>query len=109
MTPLCRLEEIEDGEARGFDLGRGAEPREILVLRQGAAVFGYVNACPHLGVPLEFLPDRFLTADGRFLLCATHGAIFRKEDGFCLAGPCSGQALRPVPLRLDAEGRVFLA
>lgn len=61
----------------------------------------YVNACPHLGIPLEPLPDRFLDGAGRHFVCSTHGARFRVEDGFCIAGPCTGDRLEAVPARLE--------
>jgi nitrite reductase/ring-hydroxylating ferredoxin subunit len=105
---LCRPDEIPDGEARGFDLGRGAEPREVFLVRAGARLFGYVNACPHLGTPLEFNPDGFLTADGSALLCSTHGALFRIADGHCFAGPCAGLALTALALEIAADGGVYL-
>lgn len=107
-TPLCRLEEIEDGEGKGFVLGAGVERRELVVIREGRRVHGYLNACPHLGTPLELLPDRFMNADGSYVLCHTHGALFEIETGYCIAGPCAGQSLTPVPLRLDADGTVRL-
>lgn len=107
-VPLCRLADLADGESKGFDRGPGASPRDIFLVREGAAVRGYVNACPHLGVPLEFQPDRFLTADGAYILCATHGALFRIEDGHCFAGPCAGLGLEPLALTVDAEGQVLL-
>jgi nitrite reductase/ring-hydroxylating ferredoxin subunit len=47
-------------------------------------------------------PDRFMTADGRALLCTTHGAQFRPEDGYCFRGPCKGRRLAPLQLHNDA-------
>ena len=108
MRRLCGLDEIADGEARGFDFGRGAEPREVFLVRDGRRVHGYVNSCPHLGTPLEFNPDGFLTADGSAILCSTHGALFRIADGHCFAGPCAGLALTPLDLELAADGGVYL-
>lgn len=105
---LCRLEEIEDGEAKGFVLGEGAERIDILVVREGKATFGYVNACPHVGTPLDLNEDDFMSEDGSHLLCHTHGALFRIEDGFCVAGPCTGDVLTPVAVAVDEEGRVIL-
>jgi nitrite reductase/ring-hydroxylating ferredoxin subunit len=103
--PLCRLEDIPDGQAKGFVLGEGAARRNVLVARRGDAVFGYVNTCPHAGVPLDWEPDRFMSLDGRHLQCATHGAQFRVEDGFCFRGPCAGYSLTKVPVRVE-EGAV---
>jgi len=110
---LCRLEDIEDGQAKGFTLGEGPGDegpgaREIFVLREDDQVFGYVNSCPHLGTPLNWDGDRFISDDSGLILCATHGALFEIEDGACVSGPCAGQALEAVPVALDAQGRVVL-
>ena len=105
---LCRLDEIEDGEGRGFTLGEGIDATDLLVVRQGKKVYGYVNSCPHAGTPLDWVPDRFLNADGSRLMCHTHGALFRIEDGFCTAGPCAGDSLTPVAVAVDPGGRVVL-
>lgn len=76
-------------------------------MRRGEGVLAYVNACPHIGTPLDTLPDRFLTADGREFLCSTHGARFRLEDGYCVWGPCEGESLTPAPVRV-VDGLVVL-
>jgi nitrite reductase/ring-hydroxylating ferredoxin subunit len=104
---LCRLDAIEDGGAKGFSFADGAEPREIFVVRRGDRVFAYVNSCPHIGTPLEFLPDRFLTADRTEILCATHGARFEIATGRCLAGPCRGKSLRAVSVCIEG-GEIVL-
>jgi nitrite reductase/ring-hydroxylating ferredoxin subunit len=107
-TVLCRLEEIEDGEGRGFSLGEGTEAVDIVVVREGERVYGYVNSCPHTGTPLDWTPDQFMSEDGGHILCATHGALFRIENGHCLAGPCMGDSLTAAPVALDGAGRVVL-
>ena len=105
---LCRLDDIEDGQAKGFTLGSGPGARETFVVRESGRVFGYVNSCPHLGTPLNWQDDRFISDASGLILCATHGALFEIEDGACVSGPCAGQALETVPVALDAEGRVVL-
>jgi nitrite reductase/ring-hydroxylating ferredoxin subunit len=105
---LCRVEEIEDPGAKGFSLAGSDRPREIFVVRTGDVVNAYVNSCPHIGTPLEFQPDRFLTQDRREILCSTHGARFEIASGHCIAGPCRGQSLRRVPVKV-AEGWVRLS
>ena len=106
--PLCRLIDIEDGEAKGITLGSGAEPLELLVVREGEAAYCYVNSCPHVGTPLEFNPDDFMSPDGGFLMCHTHGALFRIEDGHCVAGPCAGDRLTALPIRIEKDGALYL-
>ncbi|MEL0145199.1 MAG: Rieske 2Fe-2S domain-containing protein [Alphaproteobacteria bacterium] len=105
---LCRLDEIPDGEARGFDWPRGEVKVKILVARKGDRVFGYRNSCPHVGVPLEMDPDDFMSLDGLHLMCSTHGAQFRKDDGYCLRGPCVGRSLAKVAVVIDDDGMVLL-
>lgn len=105
---LCRLDEIPDGGSKGFDLGPGHDPREIFVVREGRRLHAYVNSCPHLGTPLEFTPDQFLSHDGSHILCSTHGALFEIEDGTCIAGPCMGDSLQALPVALDEQERVFV-
>lgn len=106
-TRLCRLDEIPDGAARGFELGEGTERRDLFVLRRGDRLFAFRNECPHAGSPLDLMPDQFLSADRRHLQCHTHGALFRIEDGKCVAGPCLGRALTPVAVRIEGEDLVI--
>ena len=96
---VCRLSELEGG-ARGFTVGSGAWPLRGFVVRVGEVVRGYLNRCPHAGHPLDLLPQRFLTADGTLILCSSHGALFEKATGLCVAGPCAGRALTPIALQV---------
>jgi nitrite reductase/ring-hydroxylating ferredoxin subunit len=97
---VCALADIEPGAARGFTVGGGDWPVRGLIVRDGERVRGYLNRCPHAGHPLNLLPHRFLTPDGALLLCSSHGAVFEKSTGLCLAGPCSGQKLTPIALEV---------
>ena len=103
---LCRLEEIPDGEAKGFPPEPGSFVG-LFAVRRGDRVFAYVNACPHVGLPLDPVPDRFLDRQKEAIVCAAHGARFRVEDGECTAGPCIGDALEAVPVEV-VEGEVRL-
>jgi nitrite reductase/ring-hydroxylating ferredoxin subunit len=102
---LCRLDEIDDPGAKGFTLL--PEPREIFVVRRGGEVYAYINSCPHIGTPLEFRPDQFLTRDRTEILCSTHGARFEIATGRCIAGPCRGKSLAPVAVTV-LEGWITL-
>ncbi|MFN3521292.1 MAG: Rieske (2Fe-2S) protein [Phenylobacterium sp.] len=105
---LCALDDLADPGARGFRFRAGEALFAGFVVRQGGTVAGYVDSCPHAGWPLAALDDRYLTRDGRHLLCAGHGALFRPLDGLCTAGPCAGQALRPWPVAVK-DGRIVTA
>lgn len=103
--------EIGPGDVRCVPLGDDefGLPREAIVLRdQDGTLRAYINACRHLPIPLDSGSREFFD-DGpeRHLLCNTHGALFRRDDGMCIHGPCKGMPLIPVEL-VDDEGILFL-
>jgi nitrite reductase/ring-hydroxylating ferredoxin subunit len=105
---ICRFADLADPGARAFSMAAGEWPLRGFIVRVGAEVRGYVNHCPHAGHPLDIVPHRFLTHDGALILCGSHGALFDKLSGYCIAGPCAGRSLRPIPLQLES-GFVMLA
>lgn len=104
---LCRLEDIPDGEGKGFSIDTASGREEIFVVRRGQQAFAYVNSCPHNGTPLDWVEHQFMTLDKQFIMCATHGAQFRIEDGFCVDGPCGGDSLDTLTLEVE-DGLVVL-
>lgn len=105
---LCRLDDIADPGARNFVLQMRAGRFHGFVVRQGAAAFGYLDRCPHAGLPLATTLDDYLTPDGTMIACGWHGALFDPASGDCRGGPCSGGALTRWPVLL-AEGWIVTA
>ena len=105
---LCSLFDITDFSAKGFTVIIEGTETDIFLVRAGNEIYGYVNSCPHTGVNLEWMPDEFMDITGNLIQCATHGALFNLQDGFCCYGPCAGDSLQPVKLVLE-DGVVFLA
>ncbi|HEY7579635.1 MAG TPA: Rieske 2Fe-2S domain-containing protein [Acetobacteraceae bacterium] len=103
---LCRLADIPDGGCKGFAPPPGSFTG-LFAVRQGDAVFVYVNSCPHIGTPLDWMPGRFLSGDASRIVCATHGAEFRIADGECLRGPCFGERLEPVVIEIK-DGTIYV-
>jgi naringenin degradation protein FdeD len=102
-TALCTLAELAATGGRTLTFRAGERLFMMLVLRHDHGVAGYVNHCPHLGTPLNFLEHRFFSGDGARIQCATHGAQFEKATGLCIAGPCIGASLKPVAVEIDGE------
>ena len=100
-TRLCALAEIADPGAKGFLFREGDALFLGFVVRRGEAVVGYIDRCPHVGMPLAMTPDRYLTREGDLILCASHGALFRIADGMCVGGPCAGRGLHEWAVRTD--------
>lgn len=104
---LCRDDEIAEGAGRGFVFGRMPDELRVFVVRHQGCLYGYRNACPHVGATLDWTPDRFLTPDGRFIQCQMHGALFTIDDGRCVHGPCVGRSLQPIRV-VSKDGDIYL-
>jgi nitrite reductase/ring-hydroxylating ferredoxin subunit len=105
---LCRLDEIPDGDSRGFDpLGQGQDT--LLVVRRGDSLYAWRDACPHLnGVPMAWRKDAYLNSVRDKIVCSGHGALFDITTGRCTLGPCLGESLEPMTVMVDCEGFVCL-
>ena len=91
-----RFDEIADRSCMEFSIGEGDWPFKGFVVRVGDRIFAYQNHCAHVGHPLNWTPDNFLTAEKDKIVCASHGALYEIETGTCAGGPCRGRALRRV-------------
>jgi nitrite reductase/ring-hydroxylating ferredoxin subunit len=107
MSPLCSLADLKATGSLGLAVDLGQGPEEIFVVRRGEVVRAYRNSCPHTGSPLEWQPDVFLDDEGELIVCATHGALFRIEDGLCVAGPCKRKSLTSVPVQVQGDAVVL--
>jgi nitrite reductase/ring-hydroxylating ferredoxin subunit len=94
----CAVSDLPPGRTAKFRLRCGERTVDGFVVNHDGGYFAYVNRCAHVGTPLDIWPNEFLSEDGRWLVCATHGAVFDPETGGCVAGPCAGDALQPLPL-----------
>lgn len=103
---LCGLDEIADPGSRGFQFRHEDALFLGFVVRAGDAVAGWVDSCPHAGMPLALRPDRYLTHEGDLILCSSHGALFRPGDGLCVGGPCADRRLTPWPVTVT-RGAVY--
>lgn len=99
---------VPDGGARNFVLQMRAGRFHGFVVRRGEALSGYVDRCPHAGLPLAQALDDYLTPDGGHIRCSWHGAVFAIEDGRCLGGPCAGTSLTSWPVTVR-DGTIMTA
>ena len=105
---LCRLDELPDGGSRGFDPARTGQDT-VLLVRQGARVYGWRDACPHHGgTPMAWRKDAYLNAARDRIVCAAHGALFDIATGICTLGPCLGQRLQPVAVHVTTGNDIYM-
>ncbi|MDB4971723.1 MAG: Ferredoxin subunit of nitrite reductase and ring-hydroxylating dioxygenase [Myxococcaceae bacterium] len=99
--PVCPRAELRGDMVKAVALPRDGHgrPREALVLLgSDGEPRAYLNRCRHLPVPIDGGSKQYLTRGGEYLLCGTHGALYRRDDGMCIAGPCLNLALEPLTL-----------
>ncbi|MEX3982204.1 Rieske (2Fe-2S) protein [Paraburkholderia sp. EG287A] len=98
---LCELNALPLNGARGFDLQkRGID--DFFVIRTPELLRAYRNSCPHWpGASLPWRRDAYLDRAASRIVCHGHGAQFTLDTGLCISGPCTGQRLVPIPLRVD--------
>ena len=103
-----QLNELEDPGCREFQIGEGDWPLHGFIVRQGGQVFAYENYCVHVGHPLNWMPDAFLTKDRSAIMCASHGAMYEIDTGLCFAGPCIGKTLRTLNAEVR-DGMIYVS
>lgn len=88
---LCASADLADGgRAVVFDVCyRGENMRAFAIRYQGQA-HAYLNQCSHVAMEMDIREGHFFDADGRWLLCANHGAVFQPDTGTCAGGPGRG-------------------
>lgn len=103
LLQLCTVTDLPEEGARGFQLPQAS----LLVVSTRAGIRVFLNRCPHLGVPLQWQRDHFLDEEGMFIRCATHGALFEKDSGLCILGPCRGDSLWRIECTVEG-GRILV-
>lgn len=94
---LCTLAELPEGSARSFALPQ----TRLMAVRDRSGVHVFLNRCPHLGIPLQWQDNRLLDEEGAFIRCATHGALFERDSGLCIQGPCRGDSLWKIDCHIE--------
>jgi 3-phenylpropionate/trans-cinnamate dioxygenase ferredoxin component len=99
VVRLCATEEVEDGTARRFEVGKA----KIALVRIGDEFFAIGDVCSHEDYSLS---EGEVLDEEREIECWKHGSTFDLLTG----EPCSLPATRPVPVyetRVD-DGQVFV-
>jgi nitrite reductase/ring-hydroxylating ferredoxin subunit len=95
---LCNEQEIIEGNPRGFSLDLEPAKFELFLVKHDDTIYAYKNQCPHLGIPLNWQPNEFLSLEQSHIQCSTHGALFNLDNGYCILGPCASESLTSLTL-----------
>jgi hypothetical protein len=104
MTEACPAAALVQGRPV---IARPTPALSVILIKLGTGVKAYRNACPHMGIELDWDPRRLLSHSGKYLQCTGHGALFDPATGLCVKGPCAGESLAAVPVRTE-DGMVVL-
>ncbi|MCP4766829.1 MAG: Rieske 2Fe-2S domain-containing protein [Gammaproteobacteria bacterium] len=109
LTLICSLQRLRDPGSYGFSLEVNGEQVDGFVVRRDNECFAYRNSCPHTGSPLDWVDHQFLDVEGALIQCAVHDARFLIESGECVMGPCAGDSLEALSIRVQDDNVYLLA
>jgi nitrite reductase/ring-hydroxylating ferredoxin subunit len=97
---LCASGDVDEkGQGFRFAVRLGERILPAFAIRYDGKVHAYLNQCAHQAVELDWQHGEFFDAEKRFLVCATHGALYEPDSGACAWGRCDGRGL--VELRIE--------
>jgi len=106
---ICVSNRLQDGGCGvRFLVEHNSHIGPAFAVRHAGRVYAYLNRCAHKLVELDWQEGEFFDAEHRYLVCATHGALYDPASGVCVGGPCRAAALTAVPVH-EADGAVWLA
>jgi nitrite reductase/ring-hydroxylating ferredoxin subunit len=71
--------------------------------------YAYLNRCAHLPMQMDWNAGELFDDAKRYLVCATHYAVYEPDTGVSIAGPCRlGSQLVALPIRVIGEDIILL-
>ena len=105
---LCRSDSLTVG-GRGFrfEVTDRRRTYAAFVVRSTEGVASFINQCAHMALELDWSLGEFFDADGQYLVCATHGALYDPKTGACIGGACRGRPLQALNT-IESDGYIYL-
>ena len=108
MRPICSSDALKNGGAGfRFFVQRGGRAESAFAVRYKNIAYAYLNRCSHVPTELDWTPGEFFESGGRYLVCATHGALYSPESGRCVSGRCQGKGLQVLKV-VELDDVVYL-
>ena len=105
---VCASGDLSDsGDGIRFEVERNGEMVPAFAIRHGGRVYAYLNRCAHIAMELDWKQGKFFDAQGEYLICSTHGALYAPESGACRGGPCRGAGLSGLNVT-EVAGNVYV-
>ena len=105
---LCRSDSLTvEGRGFRFEVTDRRRTYTAFVVRSTEGVASFVNQCAHMTLELDWSLGEFFDADGQYLVCATHGALYDPKTGACAGGACRGRPLQALSIT-ESDGCIYL-
>src|SRR5262249_48924366 len=88
---VARVGELRPGQTKKFLLQFDGREEECFVVNHRGTLYAYINRCCHVPMSLDWIENQFMTEDGAYIQCATHGAQYLPDSGECVWGPPCGR------------------
>jgi nitrite reductase/ring-hydroxylating ferredoxin subunit len=107
---LCKADDLwERGRGIRFDVMTPGGAESAFAVRYEGVARAYLNRCMHLPQEMDWNSGEFFDDECEYIVCASHGALYRPQDGVCVSGPCRGASLIPIAVEESAGGVFWLA
>lgn len=104
--PIANIKNVTNARATVVAMsGR----HDVILIKLHNEIKAYENNCPHQNVPLNEAYKIDVNPFENTMKCSVHDAFFKIEDGECVEGPCWGEHLKAVTIRVDTDGNIYLA
>ena len=105
---LCRSDSLTaGGSGVRFEVSDRTRTYTAFVVRSAEGVAAFMNQCAHMALELDWSLGEFFDADGQYLVCATHGALYDPKTGACIGGACRGRPLQALNT-IESDGYIYL-
>ena len=88
---LCAPADLADPGVRNIVVRMAGQHIHAFVVRRGGQISGWLDRCPHMGLPLAKTLDDYLAPDGR-IACAWHGGCSTRRPVNAWAVPAPARA-----------------
>jgi nitrite reductase/ring-hydroxylating ferredoxin subunit len=108
LIEVCHVDDLPVGEFKTFDYNYDGYAYQGVVINYNSELYAYLNICPHAGIPLDASDSGLFNADGSYLICRKHWALFEPHTGKCVSGPCPIAPLLKFDVIIQ-EGTIFVS
>ncbi|NTW50284.1 MAG: Rieske 2Fe-2S domain-containing protein [Chlorobiales bacterium] len=108
LIDVVSVEELTPGQFKTFEFYKDGILNHGLVINYEGVFYGYVNLCPHAHIPLDAVSRNIFNADGSYLICRKHWALFEPKTGSCVSGPCPISPLSKLDIIIQ-NGTIYVA